>query len=439
MIVLNNIALFNGHADHFCGDACVAFTDGRIIYAGPREGSPSLDDGAQVIDGHGHFVMPGMVESHAHLSYTNNGPLELDKSPVEEVVIKTIHNARVMLGSGFTSAISFGSVHRVDAFLKRGIECGDVLGPRLLAGGRDIGSTGSNADLHPDYAQLKIDGLGMITDGPWEVRKAVRTLSKNGVDVVKVMIDGELISSGGGIKPGVLGFTDEELAVLVGEAHHRGMRVACHARSAAAVKQAVKAGVDFIGHANYLDDEALALLEASRDRVFVGPAVAWEITFLEHYQSFGFATGSPEHKGYAAELEATQASVKRMREAGIRVLVGGDYGLNITPHGTYAKELQYFTDYFGFSAGEALQAATKHGGEAFMPDGSLGTLEAGKIADMVIVKGNPLEQIGVLQDADAIAAVIKEGQIYTGLLDSQSPHQKNAEQLNQLLGARPCN
>lgn len=439
MIVLNNIALFNGHADHFCGDACVAFTDGRIIYAGPREGSPSLDDAAQVIDGHGHFVMPGMVESHAHLSYTNNGPLELDKSPVEEVVIKTIHNARVMLGSGFTSAISFGSVHRVDAFLKRGIECGDVLGPRLLAGGRDIGSTGSNADLHPDYAQLKIDGLGMITDGPWEVRKAVRTLSKNGVDVVKVMIDGELISSGGGIKPGVLGFTDEELAVLVGEAHHRGMRVACHARSAAAVKQAVKAGVDFIGHANYLDDEALALLEASRDRVFVGPAVAWEITFLEHYQSFGFATGSPEHKGYAAELEATQASVKRMREAGIRVLVGGDYGLNITPHGTYAKELQYFTDYFGFSAGEALQAATKHGGEAFMPDGSLGTLEAGKIADMVIVKGNPLEQIGVLQDADAIAAVIKEGQIYTGLLDNQSPHQKNAEQLNQLLGARPCN
>ena len=439
MIVLNNIALFNGHADHFCGDACVAFTDGRIIYAGPREGSPSLDDGAQVIDGHGHFVMPGMVESHAHLSYTNNGPLELDKSPVEEVVIKTIHNARVMLGSGFTSAISFGSVHRVDAFLKRGIECGDVLGPRLLAGGRDIGSTGSNADLHPDYAQLKIDGLGMITDGPWEVRKAVRTLSKNGVDVVKVMIDGELISSGGGIKPGVLGFTDEELAVLVGEAHHRGMRVACHARSAAAVKQAVKAGVDFIGHANYLDDEALALLEASRDRVFVGPAVAWEITFLEHYQSFGFATGSPEHKGYAAELEATQASVKRMREAGIRVLVGGDYGLNITPHGTYAKELQYFTDYFGFSAGEALQAATKHGGEAFMPDGSLGTLEAGKIADIVIVKGNPLEQIGVLQDADAIAAVIKEGQIYAGLLDNQSPHQKNAEQLNQLLGARPCN
>ena len=134
MISLNNIRLFNGHADHFCPDAIVVVTDGKILYAGPSEGSPIPSEQAQVIDGKGHFVMPGMVESHAHLSYTNNGPLELDKSPVEEVVIKTIHNARVMLGSGFTSAISFGSVHRVDAFLKRGIESGEVLGPRLLAG-----------------------------------------------------------------------------------------------------------------------------------------------------------------------------------------------------------------------------------------------------------------------------------------------------------------
>ena len=439
MIALQNVKLFNGHADYFCNDATVIIEGNVVHYAGPSAATPALEPQTRVIDGRGHFVMPGMVESHAHLSYTNNGPLELDKSPVEEVVIKTIHNARVMLGSGFTSAISFGSVHRVDAFLKRGIESGEALGPRLLAGGRDIGSTGSNADLHPDYAQLKIDGLGMITDGPWEVRKAVRTLSKNGVDVVKVMIDGELLSSGGGIKPGVLGFTDEELEVLVTEAHHRGMRVASHARSAAAVKQAVRAGVDFIGHANYLDDEALELLEAHRDSVFVGPAVAWEITFLEHYQSFGFEAGGPEHEGYAAELAATQESVKRMRDVGVRVLVGGDYGLNITPHGTYAKELEYFTEYFGFSTGEALQAATKHGGEAFMPEGGLGTLEPGSLADLVIVKGNPLEDIKVLQTADNILAVMKDGQIFSGLLDPCSPHQKTVEQLSGLLEESLCN
>lgn len=267
----------------------------------------------------------------------------------------------------------------------------------------------------------------------------MRTLSKNGVDVVKVMIDGELISSGGGIKPGVLGFTDEELDVLVSEAHHRGMRVACHARSAAAVKQAVRSGVDFMGHANYLDDEALDLLSANRDRVFIGPAVAWEITFLEHYQSFGFEAGSPEHEGYAAELEATKLSLKRVREAGIRVLVGGDYGLTITPHGTYARELQCFADYFGYSSSEALQAANKYGGEAFMPEGHLGTLEEGKIVDMVLLTGNPLEDITLLQNPDNIAAVIKEAKIYTDLLAKQSPHQKDAAVLGHLLGTPPCN
>ena len=435
MIVIENIALFNGHADQYCPVGSVVIEGNLIRFAGPREARPELPPDATVVDGKGAFVMPGMVESHAHLSYTNNGPLELDKSPVEEVMIKTINNARIMLGSGFTAAIGFGSVHRVDAFLKAGIDRGDIVGPRLLAGGRDIGSTGSNADLHPDYAQLKIDGLGMITDGPWEVRKAVRTLSKNGVDVVKVMVDGELLSGGGGIKPGVLGFTDEELEVLVSEAHHRGMRVASHARSAAAVKQAVRAGVDFIGHANYLDDEALALLEQHKDRIFVGPAVAWEMTFVEHYRQFGFEEGGPEHQGYAAELEATKDSVKRMREAGVRVLIGGDYGLNITPHGSYAKELEYFTRDFGFSPADALQAATKHGGEAFMPGGNLGTLEPGQLADIVIVNGNPLEDITVLQNPDNIPAVIKDGEIYAGLLRSDSPYLLSAGDLGTLLGA----
>ena len=134
----------------------------------------------------------------------------------------------------------------------------------------------------------------------------------------------------------------------------------------------------------------------------MGPAVAWEMTFVEHYRQFGFEEGGPEHQGYAAELEATKDSVKRMREAGMRVLIGGDYGLNITPHGSYAKELEYFTRDFGFSPAEALQAATKHGGEAFMPGGNLGTLEPGQLADMVIVNGNPLEDITVLQNPDNI-------------------------------------
>jgi imidazolonepropionase-like amidohydrolase len=124
-----------------------------------------------------------------------------------------------------------------------------------------------------------------------------------------------------------------------------------------------------------------------------------------------------------------------MRAAGIRVLIGGDYGLNITPHGSYAKELEYFTRDFGFSAAEALQAATKHGGEAFMPGGNLGTLEPGQLADIVLVNGNPLEDITVLQNPDNLPVVIKDGQIYAGLLRSHSPYLLSVDEFGGLLGA----
>ena len=115
---------------------------------------------------------------------------------------------------------------------------------------------------------------------------------------------------------------------------------------------------------------------------------------------FGFAKDSREVEGYAAELEATIESVKKMKKLGIRVLVGGDYGLNITPHGTYAKDLEYFVKFFGFSQFEALRAATKHGGLAFMPDGGLGTLTAGNLADVVLIGGNPLEEIQISEDEE---------------------------------------
>ena len=118
------------------------------------------------------------------------------------------------------------------------------------------------------------------------------------------------------------------------------MKVACHARSAAAVKQAVKSGIDFIGHANYIDDEALELLIENKDKIFVGPGIAWEIAFLENAEKMGYSQESREVNAYREEVEATIVSYKRMKKEGIRILVGGDYGLDIAPHGTYAKDLE---------------------------------------------------------------------------------------------------
>ena len=432
-MLLSNARLFAG-VDETVTEAAAIWVDGpEVRYAGREADLPNVPDGVQRIDLGGQFVMPGMTESHAHLSYTNNGPGDLDKSPVEQAMIDSVSNARVMLGSGFTSAISFGSVHRIDVFLRDAINKGQIPGPRLQASGRDVGATSSNADLHPDYAKLQTEGLGMLADGPWAVRKAVRTIRKNTGNVVKIFLDGE--GPGGHVAPGELTYTDEEVAAAVDEAHTRGMRVACHSRSAAAVKQAVRFGVDFIGHANYLDDEAVDLLKQNRDRLFVGPAIAWELAFLRNSTMLGAPPGSPRYKFYEREVEATVTAVKRMRDAGVRVLIGGDYGLDITPHGTYAKDLQYFVELFGLSPAEALLCATRDGGAAVDPGGMLGTLEAGKFADLVVVDGDPLQDITVLQDHDRITAVMKNGVIYRGLMND-TPYIAQPEDVSATLARR---
>jgi imidazolonepropionase-like amidohydrolase len=235
----------------------------------------------------------------------------------------------------------------------------------------------------------------------------VREQRKNHVDVVKIFIDGEAINSTN--PPGELSFTDEEVEAVVDEAHRRKMRVACHARSAAAVKQAVRAGVDFIGHANYLDDEAVDMLAARNEQIVLGPAIAWEVKYVAHCESLGVSKDTVRAQGYEAEIEATVATVEKLRKAGVRMVVGGDYGISIAPHGTYAKDLEYFVDLFGMRPAEALVCATRYGGEAFDPDGSLGSLREGTLADFVIVDGDPLADIRVLQDHSKLT-VFKGGQ-----------------------------
>lgn len=199
------------------------------------------------------------------------------------------------------------------------------------------------------------------------------------------------------------------------EAHTRNMRVVCHARSAIAVKQAVRAGIDIIGHANYLDDEAVDLLRAERHRIFVGPGIAWEMSLIANCESIGISRATVRARGYDREVEETVKSVRRLRDAGVRVLPGGDYGLNITPHGTYAKDLEHFVELFGLSPFEALLCATRDGGAAADPSGMVGTLEEGRYADLVIVDGDPLADVTVLQDHARIVGVMKGGRLHRGL------------------------
>lgn len=372
--------------------------DGRIAYVGPEDGLPAAAGDSASIDLAGQFLMPGMTETHAHLSFADASPFAIGDTSVEDATIIAVGNADKMLRAGFTSAISFGSTYKIDVALRGAINSGRISGPRLLAAGRDLGATSSNVDSP--------GGLSQIADGPWALRKAVREQRRDGVNVVKVFIDGEAINPRN--PPGELSFCDEEVIAVVDEAHRRKMRVACHARSAAAVKQAVSAQVDFIGHANYLDQAAVDLLAGSKSPVFVGPAIAWEVQYLAQCESLGVSQETVRAQGYEREIEATVASVEKMRAAGIKLVVGGDYGISIAPHGTYAKDLEYFVTLFDMRPAEALLCATRNGGEAFDPSGSLGTLAKGSIADLVLVAGDPLDDITVLQDESCLT-VIKSG------------------------------
>ncbi len=396
--ILTNARVFTAKDESVIESGAVWVSGNVIRYAGAQSQMPAAPAGCERIDAKGKFVMPGMTETHAHLSFADASPFAIGATPVEEATITAVNNASLMLASGFTSAISFGSTYKIDVALRDAINAGRIAGPRLLAAGRDLGATASNVDAP--------GGLSQIEDGPWRLRKAVREQRKLRVDIVKIFIDGEAINPIN--PPGELSFCDEEVAAVVDEAHRRKLRVACHARSAAAVKQAVRAGVDYIGHANYLDDEAVALLAQHRDRVFVGPAIAWEIQYLAQCESLGISKATVRKQGYEAEIDATITSVAKLRAAGVRLVVGGDYGISIAPHGTYAKDLQYFVELFGMSSAEALICATRNGGAAFAPRGGLGTLAEGSLADLLLVDGDPIADIRVLQD-HAKLTVMKDG------------------------------
>jgi imidazolonepropionase-like amidohydrolase len=203
--------LFTGVDGEVIDDGTVVVDAGTIVHAGPTVDAPLAGD-ATVVDVAGRFVMPGMTDSHVHLAYATAAPTRLNSSPVQIAMLDAVDNARVLLGSGFTSAISFGAAQGTDVPLRDAIDAGRVPGPRLLANDRDVGSTGSNADSSSPGSE----GLKLIVDGPWAVRAAVRELAKKRCDVVKLFLDGESLNAYA--PPGMLTYTDEEVAACIDEA-----------------------------------------------------------------------------------------------------------------------------------------------------------------------------------------------------------------------------
>ena len=249
--------------------------------------------------------------------------------------------------------------------------------------------------------------FAVVCDGPDEFRHVAREMVKYGVDTLKINPSGDEFVPHA--RAGQTVMSEDEIAAVCEVAQQRGKRVAAHARSADSVKLCVKHGVEIIYHATLCDDEALAALESARDWVFVAPTLGITHTTLYEAEAWGITTEAAANLGMKAELDRAVINMKELKTRGVRVLPGGDYGFAWNPIGTNARDIKHFVDYLGFTPMEAIESATRLGGEIMMRGHELGQIKEGFIADVLLVDGDPLSDVSMLVDADRLSAIVKAG------------------------------
>ena len=408
-VLFTNVRIFDGTgALPYTGEVLV---QGNRISRISRGARALPTSGITTVDGGGATLMPGLVEAHTHFSWNDQpGLSEIQRMPPEEHILWCAHIAKRYLDMGFTSCIGAATAKpRLDVVIKNAIESGQIPGPRYLAASQEItvpGGLGDETLPHLPYPEFS---FGAVVNGPEEMRKTVRMFLKYGVDTIKLNLSGEYIA---GLPAEFTPMTDEEIAVAVKEAHVRGKRVSAHARSSESVKQCVRHGIEIIYHASFADEEALDMLEQKKDRHFVAPGIAWLINTSYHAAQWGITPEAAKQMGYHRELEIACETLRKMHRRGIRILPGGDYGFAWIKHGTNAKDLEYFVRYLGFTPTEALVAATRYGAEIMMRGNELGQIKDGYLADLLLVDGDPLANIAILQDPVRILAVMKDGQFH---------------------------
>ncbi|MBL8799400.1 MAG: amidohydrolase family protein [Planctomycetia bacterium] len=411
--VIANGQLIDGAGRPPVPDAALVLRDGRIAYAGPVVGAPALPPDVRRIDARGGTIMPGLVEAHFHPTYFNVAALEdLDiKYPVEYVTLLAANNARLALECGYTAARSGGSLFNIDVWLKKAIENDVTPGPRLAASGREVCGVGGLMDWNPDFRKIGMEGLVLLVNGPDEARAAVRKLVKDGVEWVKTYPTGDAAAPDTNDHH-TLCMTFEEMHACVQTAHNHGLKVTGHCRATEGIKNALRAGYDTLEHGTFMDDETLDLLLKRNTPVV--PALQFEHASIEHGPAFRMPRKVIE--GHRETLEGGAESARRILRAGGRLGMGGDYGFAWNPHGDYAKELTFFVKYVGLSPLEVLTCATRTGAEIMGRQDEFGTLEVGKLGDVLVVDRDVLADIAVLEDRARFIAVLQGGVVKAGQL-----------------------
>ncbi|MBI2741591.1 MAG: amidohydrolase family protein [Rhodospirillales bacterium] len=387
----------------------LAIVDGRIaeVVCGPANDSRPLPPNANILfDARDRTVMPGIVDSHCHISYgVARGMEEQDLyASAEYRAIRGMWHAGEVLRSGVTSICDPGGSWNVAIAVRDAIKAGMFEGPRIAAAARYLTSHTGLADYYPTWIGAPRSGVGALTNDVQSMLTEVRAQAKNGVDLVKIAASGEssILSPGGGSVPA---FRCDELRIIVDEAHRLGKRVTAHARSGQAIVDCIDAGVDWLQHGDFMTREQVGKLADS------GIPLCPALTLNVNIAQWGHLAGCSQARidRIKRDLDNSTEILSYAHRQGVRMMCGTDSGFAVTPYGEWhAREMELFVSHLGMSPLQAISCGTKEAAFAVDPEG-VGSLEKGRWADVLIINGDPLQDIRILQDKARIDAVFKGG------------------------------
>ncbi len=379
----------------------------NIVIAGERieavsDGPVETRPGDRVVALAGRTVMPGMVQAHFHAAYWNtmgtDRPLGLEVPPAQ-ATLRAAANLRTALDCGYTGVIGAGSPHAIDPALKAAIAEGCLVGPRIMAGSRDISSTGHSGDLsYPWWMQVGARGGVHTADGLDAVRRAIREEAKEGAEIIKLFVTRGHGTGGTGHD---WDMAPEELAMAVRTATERGIKTRAHVANRDAVLLCLKEGVHIIDHGDGFDEKCIdRILERG---AYLTPSLFFPKRLMQ------IAPGIPYTDAMKPEFDAMAAILPKVNAAGVKLLTGDDFGAAGVQHGTYAEELALYVNEIGIPPLDVIRWATKHGAEAMGLGDQVGTVERGKLADLLVVDGDPIADITILQDRSRLLAILLGG------------------------------
>jgi imidazolonepropionase-like amidohydrolase len=385
------------------GQTLVYDAHGVLEFVGPTEQAPRPAPAEPVLDYSRQFVMPGLIDVHVHLAYGNaKSEEDIDLySPLEFRALRGLFFAQKLLAAGYTALCSPGDAGQVSLSIRNAVRAGLFDGPRISAAGPYITARQSLTDWYPSWIGAPSTSIGRLVASRDEAIEEIRVQAKNGVDCVKIALDGIQRRPDGSL---IAAFTEEETGAMVREIQRLGRKAVVHAIGREAVLYAARAGVDLIFHAFDLDDECIDAVLASGSAI--APTLTFQRNIIEFTQPHEPAARGGRVDHAQRQYERACRNLAKAHKAGVPMMAGSDTGFAVTPYGEWhARELEIFVNDLGFTPAEALLAATRTNA-GFLADGErVGCLEPGRSADFIALDGSPLDNISILLDKSRIHAV----------------------------------